>query len=259
MHIAFSSLACPGRTVEEIAAYATAFEYEGIEWRLADGELLGPRTADDVWERIAGCGFGAVCLDTSAVFVQPDDAGRAKAVRHTLAMAERAVLIGAPCLRVFGGQIPDGHTCAALLGPTREALAGAAAGLPSGIEVLVETHDAWSRGADVALLAEGIDRVGVLWDIAHTMRSGETPSSTLRHVGMPGLVHIKDASGETLTHLGEGDLRLSDATGALAEAGYTGWISVEWEKLWHPDLDDADLALPKAITHVRHLLSRDEP
>jgi sugar phosphate isomerase/epimerase len=253
MRVAFSSLACPGRTVEQIADAARRFGYDGIEWRLADGALLGPRTDDSVWERIASCGFEAVCLDTSAVFVQADDEGRAKAVRHTKAMAERAVQIGAGCVRVFGGAIPDGAAREDLLGPSRDALAEVATGIQSGVEVLVETHDAWSLGADVARLVEGIDRTGVLWDIAHTMRTGEEPVETLEHIGTPGLVHIKDADGERLTHLGEGRLRLDDALEALVGAGYAGWISVEWEKLWHPDLDDADVALPKAIAFVRPL------
>jgi sugar phosphate isomerase/epimerase len=74
------------------------------------------------------------------------------------------------------------------------------------------------------------------------------------HIGVPGLVHVKDAAGETLTHLGEGELRLEEAIDALA--GYDDWISVEWEKLWHPELDDPDVALPKAIAFVRGSLSR---
>lgn len=248
MRIAFSSLACPGWTVEEIADAARRFGYEGVEWRLADGALLGPRTEDAVWERIASCGLEAVCLDTSAVFVQADDDGRAKAVRHTRAMADRAVQIGAPCVRVFGGPIPEGATREALLEPTRAALAEAATSTPGDVDVLIETHDAWSRGADVTQLVRGLGGVGVVWDIAHTMRSGEEPSETLRHIGEPALVHIKDAVGEKLTHLGEGELDLRDALESLGR--YERWVSVEWEKLWHPELDDADIALPKAVAFL---------
>lgn len=248
MRIAFSSLACPESTVEQIADAARRYRYAGIEWRLADGALLSPRTPDDVWERIASCGVDAVCLDTSAVFVQADDDGRAKAVRHTVSMGSHAERIGAPCLRVFGGPIPDGHSRDALIGPTRDALAEAASKTPAGIDVLVETHDAWSRGVDVAQLG-----VGVVWDIAHTLRSGESPKETLGNIGVPGLVHIKDAVGEKLTHLGEGKLPLEDAIGALVGTGYDGWLSFEWEKLWHPDLDDANLALPKARAFLQEL------
>jgi sugar phosphate isomerase/epimerase len=31
---------------------------------------------------------------------------------------------------------------------------------------------------------------------------------------------------------------------ALRAAGYAGWLSVEWEKRWHPDLAEPEVALP---------------
>src|SRR5688500_4201825 len=100
MRIAFSSLACPGWTVEQIADAAGRYGYDAVEWRLADGELLGPRTPDAVWERIATCGVPAVCVDTSAVFVTDDDTRRAKAIAIATAMGDRAQQIGAPAIRV---------------------------------------------------------------------------------------------------------------------------------------------------------------
>lgn len=247
MRIAFSSLACPGWSVEQIADAAKRFGYEGIEWRLADGELLGPRTADDVWERIASCGVAAVCLDTSASFVHPDEKLRGKAIRHTQRMALRAEQIGAPCVRVFGGAIPDGYTREDLIGATRSALAEAAS---SNITLLVETHDAWSLGADAAALTTRLQRVDVLWDVAHTLRSGESPDETLTYIGVPGLVHVKDAIGDTLTLLGDGEL---DIAGALAELPDDITVSFEWEKLWHPYLDEPETALPHAIAYLRDL------
>jgi sugar phosphate isomerase/epimerase len=251
MRIAFSSLACPDRSVEEIAAAARRFGYDGVEWRLADGALLGGRTDDSVWRRIAASGVEAVCLDTSAALVHADGEARAKAVRHAVRMAERAIEIGAPFVRIFGGAIPDGSSRDGALGPARETLADIAANVPSRTKVLVETHDAWTRASDVMDLISGIEGVGVLWDVAHTLRSGETAAETLDRVGMPGLVHMKDASGDRLTHLGEGDLALRDALEALERTNYDDYLSVEWEKLWHPYLDDADIALPKAITYLR--------
>jgi sugar phosphate isomerase/epimerase len=251
VQLAFSSLACPGWTVERIADAAGRYGYDAIEWRLADGELLGPRTDDRVWERIATCGVPAVCLDTSAVFVQGDDDRRAKAIAMAKAMGEHASMIGAPTIRVFGGAIPDGTTRDAILGPTRDALAAAARAMPDGVGLLIETHDAWSSGAEIAALVDGLDTVGVLWDVAHTWRSGEDPRQTLEHIGVPGLVHVKDANGDALTHLGEGSVPLHETVKALRDAGYDGPLSLEWEKLWHPDLDDADVILPRAIDFLR--------
>ncbi len=252
MRLAFSSLACPGWTVEEIVRAADRYDYEGIEWRLADGALLGPRTEDVIWNTIKECGVQPVCLDTSCMFVQPNDESREKAIGYAVTMAMHAAAIGAPSIRVFGGPIPDGSTREDVAGPTAEALAAASETMPAGVALLVETHDAWSRGSEMAAIIS--DDVGVVWDVAHTHRSGETPRETLQHVGLPGLVHVKDARGEALTHFGEGDVPTGDAVSELREIGYQSWLSFEWEKLWHPELDDPDVALPKARDYLTAML-----
>ena len=36
----------------------------------------------------------------------------------------------------------------------------------------------------------------------------------------------------------------SDILAALRTIGYDGWLSVEWEKKWHPEIADAAIALP---------------
>jgi hypothetical protein len=33
----------------------------------------------------------------------------------------------------------------------------------------------------------------------------------------------------------------------LTAGGYQGWISVEWEKHWHPEIEDPELALPQHL------------
>ncbi len=253
MRIAFSSLACPGWTVEEIVRAADRYGYQGIEWRLADGALLGPKTDDAIWEVIKTCGVQPVCLDTSCVFVQEDDRGRRKAIEYALAMGQKAAAIGAPAIRVFGGALPAGRSREDIIETTAKALSEAAANMPFGVSLLVETHDSWSRGSDIASITTG--EVGVVWDVAHTYRAGESPRETLHHIGTPGLVHVKDARGEQLVHLGDGEVPTSDAITALREIGYSGWLSFEWEKLWHPELEDPDIALPRASEYLRGLLA----
>jgi hypothetical protein len=33
--------------------------------------------------------------------------------------------------------------------------------------------------------------------------------------------------------------------GLLAAGGYRGWVSVEWEKRWHPEIEAPEVALPQ--------------
>ena len=40
----------------------------------------------------------------------------------------------------------------------------------------------------------------------------------------------------------------------LRQIGYTGVLSLEWGKAWHPEIPDADVAFPQFITRMRELL-----
>jgi hypothetical protein len=41
-----------------------------------------------------------------------------------------------------------------------------------------------------------------------------------------------------------GTLAFPDAT-LTSAAGYRNWISVEWEKRWHPEIEAPEVALPQ--------------
>jgi sugar phosphate isomerase/epimerase len=70
-------------------------------------------------------------------------------------------------------------------------------------------------------------------------------------------VHVKDcrrdsAAGDWhLTLLGEGEVPVRSCVDALRTAGYTGWLSVEWEKYWHPELAEPEVALPQFAEALR--------
>jgi len=48
---------------------------------------------------------------------------------------------------------------------------------------------------------------------------------------------------------------IRDILAALHGIGYDGWLSVEWEKKWHPDLAEPDVALPQHATLLREYLA----
>ena len=104
--------------------------------------------------------------------------------------------------------------------------------------------------------------VGLVWD-AYNMWSvtKEPPADVyaalkeyIRHT------HIKDAKTingkEQYVLLGTGDSAIFEAIDILAKNNYSGYYSFEWEKLWHPEIDDPEVAIadyPKAME--RHFKS----
>ena len=56
---------------------------------------------------------------------------------------------------------------------------------------------------------------------------------------------------------GEGEVPVRDMLGVLAAAGYPLWISVEWEKRWHPEIEEPEVALPRYLDVLTRWLESD--
>jgi fatty-acyl-CoA synthase len=269
MKLAFSTLACPGWTLDQAVAAARQYGYEGLELRLLDGELLRPDLDVEARRRVRAlctdAGLPIVCVDTSLRIAQPDPAAREEQARDGLAFLELAAGWDSPLIRVFGGP-PAGTTDAAAREAAIECLAPLAErGRALGVAVALETHDAFSSSTSVAgvLARTPAGGAGALWDTLHPFRVGDTLDQVIENMrGRLLHVHVKDgrrpADGGPnweLTLLGEGQVPMPDILAALRALGYTGWLSVEWEKKWHPDLAEPEIALPQHAEKLREYLA----
>ena len=254
--IAFSTLAFPDATLAAAASAGRRWGYAGIELRLIDGELIDPampaaRRAQ-VKRTLAVAGLPVVAVDSS-IRLTGEDPG--PALRRFLQLASEWE---APLVRVFGGAL------AADSSPVRrEQLRTAARVLeeavllagPLGVGIGVETHDAFSASSVVAellaLVPSGL--VGAVWDSHHPHRMGETPAEVYANLGPRILLaQVKDARREAdgewqLVLLGAGEVPVRDMLGLLVAGGYPHWISVEWEKRWHPEIAEPEVALPQHL------------
>src|SRR6266545_4782446 len=104
-----------------------------------------------------------------------------------------------------------------------------------GVAVALETHDAFSSSAAVAHVLGQVpgSGAGALWDTLHPYRVGEAIDETLSWLGDRLLhVHVKDG-----------------------RRPYAGWLAVEWEKKWHPELAAPEVALPQHAAALRAYLA----
>jgi sugar phosphate isomerase/epimerase len=266
MKIAYSSLACPQWTIEEAIEAAARYGYDAIEWRLADGEIITAETPEPVRRRLrevpAAHGISIACLDTSCRVVQPTAQERIQVIEEARQMIDLAAELGAPFIRVFGGALPEGTSRAEILEPTAEVLRTIGSyGTEHNVTVTIETHDAWSHSTDVLQLLEIVasPAIKVLWDIHHTYRMGEAPTQSVAMLGSAiAYVHAKDGrpnqtpEGWELCLVNEGIVPLREACSALKQNGYDGYLSLEWEKKWHPEIAEPEIALPQALPWLRN-------
>jgi fatty-acyl-CoA synthase len=51
--------------------------------------------------------------------------------------------------------------------------------------------------------------------------------------------------------MGEGEVPVPDLLGLLSSAGYVGWVSLEFEKKWHPELASPEQSLHPQVQTLR--------
>ncbi|MCZ8516078.1 sugar phosphate isomerase/epimerase [Paenibacillus filicis] len=269
MKIAFTTLACPEWTWEKIVDEAAGLGYDGIEIRGLEGEMslpkcrpFQPKNIEATIRQLKNKGLEICCLDTSCMFHDPDKFDAA--VEEGKAAIDLAQQLGTPYVRVFGDKIPDPAG-------KQDTIDRVARGLQSlcrhasgkGVTVLLETHGDFSDSRDVLSVVYQVndDAFGVLWDInnPYKYKDGETMKETYERLGnYIKHTHIKDTLGhgqaENIRLVGQGDVPIGECIAKLRENGYTGWLSFEWEKRWHPSIEEPEIALPQFIEYIKQFV-----
>jgi sugar phosphate isomerase/epimerase len=267
MKLAFSTLGCPEWSLDQIITAAQGAGYEGVEWRgyqaemdLPNAVIFTPETRGETRRRFQDAGLEFACLGSSVRLADPAPAAREREKASFTAYTELARFLECPLVRVFGGNLSTGTDREAAL-PSMAAflreLGERAA--ENGVTVVLETHDDFSLGIHVAELLRQTDHpsVGALWDLHHPYRQGEAPETTVQ-VLAPYLrhTHVKDSREDgRYCLMGEGDVPLARMIGLLHKHRYDAWISLEWEKRWHPEIMPPEEVFPQYARALRELLS----
>ncbi len=258
MKTSFTTLGSPEWGWEKTLEQAKAMGFDGIELRGVEGEMDLPKAAPFVPEKLAAtkerladmnlaiCCLGTSCrFDTEEQVAENIDLGR----RHIDLAAE----LGSPFIRVFGDRIPSPDLRSKIVDQVAGALVQLAEyAKGTGVTVLQETHGDFSRSQDILEVMELVNRseVRILWDIHHPYRFfGEEPQDTWDRIGrFVAHTHWKDSVGTKdsfrYCRLGEGSVPIHTFLKLLKDSGYDGWLSLEWEKKWHPELEEPEHVYP---------------
>ncbi|CAH1688194.1 Sugar phosphate isomerase/epimerase [Hyphomicrobiales bacterium] len=253
---AFSSLGCPELEIDAAAALARRCGIGMIELRALGGGIDLPayfsaRFATFGRLRAAAAEFGVpvAALGTSLRLIGNSESDRVDFLRYI----PWAQALGAPYLRVFDGGLAGDQDELELAGDTLAWWHAESAALDPPVDIIVETHDSLARPAALEAFVARYPRCKLLWDTHHTWRkSGESPSRTWERMGEAVVhMHVKDSvaapgtrHGYRYVPLGEGEFPLSDLRGVLQHSRFSGVVSLEWERLWHPALSPLETVLP---------------
>jgi sugar phosphate isomerase/epimerase len=271
MKISFSTLACPTWTLDAAIDAADRLGFDGIELRFIENDDLLWRRPEfsgaglqATRNRLASAGLAISCVDTSCFFHYPEADRRKESCETGHAMIDLAAELCAPAIRVFGDRVQKGADRTATEGWIVENIATLADfGLKAGVQVWLETHGDFARAGDTLELLQraGQPNTGAIWDPLNAYcEFAEEPQAGLSVLGTAARhVHIKDArrphsaqddSWEPVL-MGAGEFPALDLIRLLNTSGYDRFVSFEWEKRWHPQIPEPEIALPHFMNWIK--------
>jgi sugar phosphate isomerase/epimerase len=270
MKLSFTTLGCPDWTLQEIVENAAQMGYDGIDFRglLEDIDITGrpefTTLLGDTRRLLSDNGIAVSGLAISARFAVANPVEREEQFDEARRNLELAAKLDTHVMRIYGGRVPEGHTVETIMPVFVENLRAIGDEAEAyDVTLAVETHDEWTDSATVARVMAQTNhpRVRVLWDLHHPYRAGgESPETTYANLG-PYTVstHLKDSlpldgGGYAYVALGDGDVPLKAMLDLLVAGGYDGYAILEWEKRWHRELAEPEVAFPQFVSKMREWL-----
>jgi len=265
MKIAFSTLACPNSSWQDIYSMAKDVGFDGVEVRGLGSDIFAVRAKPftekelpNTIKRLGALRISIPCFSSDCCLKYADK--KAENKQEITEYIHLASKMGTPYVRILADRnvFPDGEVDDALVAAQLKELAPIAH--KHGVTLLVETNGVYADTARLRTLLQQVasDSVAALWDMHHPFRvAGEAPETTVQNLGaFIKYCHIKDSvmADGTVQYrmMGEGDLPINEMMLALRSINFDGYVSLEWVKRWTDDLEDAGIAIPQ----FAHYMSR---
>ena len=262
--LAFSTLGCPKWEWKTILDVARQNGYAALELRglLADvditrsAQFTGAKLKETIAD-LAALNIKVSDLGASSRLGEPDPAKRVAQIDEAKRYIDLAHELKSPYVRVFGGKLVSGQT-------VDSAIETIVAGFRSiheyakgsGVTLLLESHDEFCDSPSLTKILDGINlpTAQLLWDAHHTFVSGgEKPADTWASLGrFARHTHLKDSvvdksvaqGGRRYVLTGTGDVPVREAVRVLVASRYKGYYCFEWEKRWHPSIEEPEISIP---------------
>jgi sugar phosphate isomerase/epimerase len=248
--LSFSTLGCPDWPIDKIIRFAQDNQYKGIEIRGIQRELNLVKTS--------AFNSPAKIAETKKML----KGIRTKSIEEAKQFIDLAKTLDCPFIRVFPNNLPKDQEKQATLDLIKDGLrvlGDYAKG--SGVTVLMETHGDVVYTADILNIMQDLNhpQTGLVWDIINMWSvTKETPVQVYPQL-KPYIkhTHIKDCrmiDGKLkYTLVGRGESPIFQAIDQLRNGGYDAFYSFEWEKLWHPELEEPEIAFSAYVAAMRYI------
>lgn len=289
--IAGHTMGTPERTVVEAIKMFGEIGLDGAEIVVQNDYYSGipydasPELLQEIKDAAEEAGISIVCLTPYySRYNNLDDSVRDAEIQGLKKVVDYAAFLGAGCIRIYGGEYmadekdETGEKHRRLVEAMRECGDYA---VQFGVTLVVENHFntmCVTAKQDADTLREiNHPNVGALYDQPNLIFMGAEPCEVaipefgklIKHVHAKDLVfkeqtvqfaascvsHPTDSERNVISKVvGQGITPWPTILRLLTEQGYTGWLSLEYERRWYPDqLPDAAIGMKESADYLRSI------
>lgn len=269
--LSFSTLGCPDWDFTTIVDFAAKNKYNGIEIRGIQHQMDLTLCAAFSKENIAATKallkqnhLRIVNLGASANLHTLETKERKKNLDEAKRFIDLASELNCPYIRVFPNSFPKEQSKEQTIQLISDGLMELGNYAQNkNVIVLMETHGEVTHTNDLITIMQKATHkhVGLVWDVCNMWVITKQSPTEVYHLLKPYIhhTHIKDAvlkdGNPNYVLLGKGEVPIFEAIDVLRKNNYKGYYSFEWEKLWHPEILEPEVALADYPNAIRKLFN----
>lgn len=265
MKPAFSTVACPEWTLEQVAAAARKLGYLGVELRTegfgsthtaCDPGMTAPAKVRTLF---GSAGVEIACLASGIRFdepISPPLVGRTfifdqeSSVRRGKALVDMAVRLECPFVRVFGFEVTNNESVKSTVARIADRLGKVVDyARNSGVTVLLENGGSFATASQMSQILDAIDHplLAASYSLPVARAAGEPAIFGANVLGAKlRMVKLKDYAAGVPCALGEGEFDAAASFEAVRGVGFKGWAVFEHDRKFYPELPDPTPVLEAA-------------
>jgi sugar phosphate isomerase/epimerase len=249
---------------------AKKYGYKAVEIRgikrdvdILNSPEFAPSKIADIKKMSEDFGVKILNLNSSVVLHEYEPEKRAKNLDTAKRYIDLAQQLECPFVRVFPDKFPKEKSKEFALDTIKsnyETLIDYCKG--SKVKVLLDAHGDLVWSDDLLKMMQGLDKkhAGIIWDFFNmhliTKESPQKMYETLKTY--IEIVQIKDGffkpnNTYEYTLTGKGEVPINEILRIIEKDKYKGFISFEWEKRWHPELPNPEVALPQFVEYIKNI------
>ena len=268
--LAFSTLGCPDWSLKQIVDCSVKNDYKGFEIRGLAGEMDLPKCPEfnktnlpASLRLIKDNDIKIINLGSSVNLHFAQEDKRKSNLDDAKRFIDLAEQLECPFVRVFPDDLPPDQSVEQTLDLIISGLVTLGEyAKGSNVTILLESHGKVVYKDMLLKIMAGANhpKVGLIWDFFNMwVVTKESPMEVFDTLGKYiKHVHIKDANlvagKPAYCLIGQGVAPLREAMDSLKRANYKGYYSFEWEKKWHPEIQDPEIAFPHFAKEIIHYL-----